>query len=377
MNHGPTFSFSTLILALTFMGCLNGAFAGLLFRRKRWYLWAAAGAVLAYGAQEAYSWYRWAYIGAGSFEHGLGYGACAYIVANCTALLPLFALLLVSCVRPCRRPAQWLGAAVLCMALGAGAYGVTRGNAPEEIHTVRVTVPGLPASFEGYRIAQITDTHIGPYYHCDDLDAALGAAGVAGASLAVVTGDLIDDTRYMDQTARILHSRQRDFRDGMLYVWGNHEYYRGRSTVRAALEAAGIPILENGHTAVRRGGDALYVAGVDYPWAKGPAHAAEMKEMADEAFAGIPAGSRTIFLAHHSDFIDEGFAHGAALTLTGHTHAMQFGIGGQPVFTPFKYTRGMYSDGTHLGYVSRGDGGWFPFRLGCRRELVLFELHGQ
>lgn len=48
------------------------------------------------------------------------------------------------------------------------------GNAPEEVHKVQVTVPGLPAAFEGYRIAQISDTHIGPYYSCDDLDAALG-----------------------------------------------------------------------------------------------------------------------------------------------------------------------------------------------------------
>lgn len=99
--------------------------------------------------------------------------------------------------------------------------------------------------------------------------------------------------------------------------------------------------------------------------------------MADQAFADIPAGAAVLFLAHHSDFIDEGFARGAALTLTGHTHAMQFGIAGRPVVSHFKYTRGMYEDGDSLGYVSRGNGGWFPFRLGCGRELAVFELHGK
>lgn len=375
MNHGPTFTFTTLILALTFIGLLDGCLAGLLFRRRRWYLWGLLGAALALASEEAYSWYRWAYIGAGPLGRAAGYGGCAYLVAEIAALLPLVAVCALSFVRSLRRAAQWLGAVWLALCLSAGAYGCTWGNEPEEVHTIPVAVKDLPASFEGYRIAQVTDTHIGPYYGTDDLDAALGAAGVSGADLTVITGDLIDDLRYLPDTARILHSRQRDYRDGVLYVWGNHEYYRGRESVRQALEGAGIPILENAHTAVRRGNDALYLVGVDYPWTKGAGHGAEMRAMADEAFSGVPTGASVVFLAHHSDFIDEGFARGAALTLTGHTHGMQFGIAGRPVWSQFKYVRGMYEEGGLLGYVSRGDGGWFPFRLGCSRELVLFELH--
>ena len=101
----------------------------------------------------------------------------------------------------------------------------------------------------------------------------------------------------------------------------------------------------------------------------------EEEKWADEAFAGIPKGAPVIFLAHHSDFIDQGFKHGAFLTLTGHTHGTQFGLFGKPIITPFKYTRGMYSDGTHYGYVARGDASWFPFRFSCPRELTIFTLH--
>ena len=73
-------------------------------------------------------------------------------------------------------------------------------------------------------------------------------------------------------------------------------------------------------------------------------------------------------------FIDAGFENRAFLTLTGHTHGTQFGIFGKPMITPFKYTRGMYSDGTHCGYVSRGSGGWFSFRFDTSRELTIFTL---
>ena len=99
-----------------------------------------------------------------------------------------------------------------------------------------------------------------------------------------------------------------------------------------------------------------------------------MDRMVHDAFDGIPEDSAKIFLAHHSDFIDAGFENRAFLTLTGHTHGTQFGIFGKPMITPFKYTRGMYSDGTHCGYVSRGSGGWFPFRFDTSRELTIFTL---
>lgn len=377
MNHGPTFSFSMLIFVLTCIGFLDGCLAAALFRRKRWYLWGAAGAALTFASEEAYSWYRLAYADTGVWGTAAGYGACAVLVAAVAAALPLAVLSVLSVSRTCRVTAQRLGAGWLCLSLLAGLYGVSLGNHPEETEKIAVTADALPAAFEGYRVAQISDTHIGPYYHPADLEAALDAAESSGADLTVVIGDLIDDMRYMPEAARILEEKKGDFPDGILFIWGNHEYYRGRETVRRHLEEAGIPILENESVKIRRGGDVLFAAGVDYPWTKGAGHAAEMRAMADQAFADIPAGAAVLFLAHHSDFIDEGFARGAALTLTGHTHAMQFGIAGRPVVSHFKYTRGMYEGGDSLGYVSRGNGGWFPFRLGCGRELAVFELHGK
>ena len=376
MSTGPSFSFYYLILGISLVGALNGSALGWLLHRRWWYLYGAAGAVMAFLSEEMYSWYRVGYADTGALGHAAGYGACAWIVANGAAVMPLVFLAAIGSVRKFRKGAALLSMMAAAGAAGLGFYGVRIGSAKEEIHVLPVEVEGLPPAFEGYRIAQITDAHIGPYYRYEDLDSDLAQAIQMNAGLVAITGDLIDDNRYMGDVTRVLRARGWAFPDGMFYVWGNHEYFHDRSSVREGLWVAGIPILENSSRYVNRGPESLYIAGVDYPWSRGAERPLEIRAMADRAFSNIPDGAVSIFMAHHPDFLDEGFARGAALTMAGHTHGVQIGFAGKPVFTPFKYTRGFYTDGMHAGYVSRGNGGWFPFRLGCTREMVIYELHG-
>lgn len=375
MSPGPSFSFYYLILAISVFGLINGSALGLLLHRRRWYWYGAAGAVLAFLSEELYSWYRLGYADTGVLGHAAGYGACIWIVANMTMVLPLFFCGLFGLISRLRRICSILGLVFAIGAAAFGAYGVLIGGAREDIHVVPITVADLPASFEGYRIAQITDTHIGPYYRYEDLDSDLSAAIDRNVNLVAITGDLIDDNRFMPDVTRVLRARGRFFSDGMVYVWGNHEYFHDRSEVREGLWVAGVPILENSSRYVNRGADSLYLAGVDYPWSRGEEKPVEEAAMAEKAFAGIPQGAVSILLAHHPDFLEEGFSHGAALTMAGHTHGMQLGLLGKPLFSPYTYTRGFYTDGVHAGYVSRGNGGWFPFRFGCSREMVIYELH--
>ena len=117
----------------------------------------------------------------------------------------------------------------------------------------------------------------------------------------------------------------------------------------------------------------LYLAGADYPVDR--AHFDEMRRAhAEKAMARVPVGAPFILLGHHPEFIDDGAAHGAALTLTGHTHGSQFGILGLPLFPVFKYTRGMVKVGDSTGYVHSGNGSWFPLRIGCPPEIAFFRL---
>ena len=81
-----------------------------------------------------------------------------------------------------------------------------------------------------------------------------------------------------------------------------------------------------------------------------------------------------IMLAHHPDFFEEARKAGAILTLSGHTHGTQLGLFGHTLLPFFKYNRGLYEQDGCCCYVHKGDGGRFPFRLGCMPEIAYFTL---
>ena len=366
--------YQIITLLFSFLGLMNGLFAAGLFRLKRFYLYGIAGALISCGAVQYYVWYALAYPEYGWAAHFGAYFACALMAADIMLILPLFLLMMIGTVRFIRRYAQIFGAAVMALSLFIGVYGSVDGEMKEEAERYTIAAEELPEAFDGLKVAQITDTHIGPYYRNADLANDLERSKAEGADVVMLTGDLIDDIRVMPETAKILNSRAVLFPYGIIYVRGNHELYKDPDYIENELRKTSVKILDNSHVALQKDGALLYVAGVDYPEMRGEGRAELMAQMVRDAFDGIPEDSAKIFLAHHSDFIDAGFENRAFLTLTGHTHGTQFGIFGKPMITPFKYTRGMYSDGKHCGYVSRCSGGWFPFRFDTSRELTIFTL---
>lgn len=214
----------------------------------------------------------------------------------------------------------------MALSLFIGVYGSVDGEMKEEAERYTIAAEELPAAFDGLKVAQITDTHIGPYYGNADLANDLERSKAEGADVVMLTGDLIDDIRVMPETAKILNSRAGLFPYGIIYVRGNHELYKDPDYIENELRKTSVKILDNSHVALRKDGALLYVAGVDYPEMRGEGRAELMDQMVHDAFDGIPEDSAKIFLAHHSDFIDAGFENRAFLTLTGHTHGTQFGI---------------------------------------------------
>lgn len=128
-----------------------------------------------------------------------------------------------------------------------------------------------------------------------------------------------------------------------------------------------------------RDGRSFYIAATDYSFAKGDeAFAKEREQYVRETLAKVPEDAFVVMLAHHSTFIDEGFAHHIPLTLCGHTHGAQFApIAPLVTALGFKYLRGMFQKGDCRGYVNRGTGHWLPFRVLCSREASVFELRKQ
>ena len=249
----------------------------------------------------------------------------------------------------------------------------------ERKHTVRrdytIPVPNLPPEADGMVIAQISDVHLGMFFSVEDFDALLTEAAAGGADLLAVTGDVFDDERLNERAAKVLAAHAGDFRDGIWYCIGNHEYYHdGRPIVdRMAGEGAVHVVLNSAARVAGRG--ALYIAGVDYPFARGDGFYTQKEVYFTAAMADVSRDAVTVLLAHHPEFIDDAAAHGGVpLTLTGHTHGSQFGILGLPLFPVFKYTRGMVRIGDSYGYVHTGNGSWFPLRIGCPPEIAYFRL---
>ncbi|BBB91854.1 MAG TPA: metallophosphoesterase [Methylomusa anaerophila] len=261
-------------------------------------------------------------------------------------------------------------------AFGVGTQGVFIGDTEIVVRRHQLTFSGLPAAWNGLKLAQLSDTHIGPFFNLDKLDYVAGMIRREKPDLLAITGDLIDDLDMLDETFARLEQLSLDLRHGIYYCWGNHEHYKNMGKIRERIAKSTVTLIENTHYRLMAGEQPVYIVGVDYPWAN---NAAERKEKRRQYIAaahrGIPHGSFTILLAHHPDFIDDGFQRNISLTLTGHTHGGQIGIFEKPAYPlPFAYTRGMYRQKDNYGYVSVGAGHCLPFRLGCPAEIAVFHL---
>ena len=258
----------------------------------------------------------------------------------------------------------------------AGSYG----SGYERCHTVdhRYRLSAAPGAFPaGYRLAQISDVHLGNFFSVEDLQRLLERIAADGPDMLAITGDLFDDETQNPAAARLLDTYVDRFPDGIWYCLGNHEHFRGVAQIKSLLAATRVHALYN--QAEQVPGKSFWVAGTDHPMIR---ETEKFRQLKEEYFArtieDIPEKERksTIVLAHHPEFIDDSAAAGIPLTLTGHTHGSQFGIFGMPLFPVFKYTRGMVRIGDSYGYVHVGNGSWFPCRIGCPPEVAYFEFRG-
>lgn len=265
-------------------------------------------------------------------------------------------------------------AAVYPVALvAAGTYG----SQYERCHTVenRYTIATEGGFPPGYRLAQISDVHLGRFFDVEDLRLLLARIADDAPDMLVITGDLFDDEDLNPAAARALDAYCAAFPDGIWFCLGNHEHYRGVEEIKAMLAETKVHTLYN--EAVKVEGRGFWMAGTDYPLKRGEQEFQQLKQnFFAKAVEAIPPEERakTILLAHHPEFIDNAAEAGLALTLTGHTHGSQFGILGLPLFPVFKYTRGLVKRGNSTGYVHCGNGSWFPCRIGCPPEIAYFTM---
>ena len=244
-----------------------------------------------------------------------------------------------------------------------------------------VPIKNLPTDLEGFKLAQISDVHLGAHYSLERLEALLQRIADAKPDLLAITGDIFDDVPMNPAAIKLVDSFTDKFKFGIYYIHGNHEHFRGIHAIEEMLKQTKINWLVNRSRHVT---SKLYILGVDYP-SRAPITSSNDEERAkifaearrsyvSGAMLNVPDDAVKILLAHHPEFIDDGAERNIPLTLTGHTHGGQIGIFGMPLFPVFKYTRGIVKHGDCLGYVHVGNGSWFPFRLGCPPEIAYFTL---
>jgi len=234
-----------------------------------------------------------------------------------------------------------------------------------------IAIPGLPEAFDGFRVAQISDLHCGPFASGARVEGWVAEVNALGADLVAVTGDLIASGPSFVPVVAAALGKLRG-RDGVVACMGNHDYFTEGEIMVHALERAGLTLLRNRGIELRRGDATLYVAGVDDTWTG--------RDDLDEALAGRPAQAPVLLLAHDPALFPDAAARAVALTLSGHTHGGQLGvpllakrINLARVMTPF--TTGLYQIGQATLYVNRGLGTTgMPIRLSVPPEIAVITL---
>lgn len=263
-----------------------------------------------------------------------------------------------------------LAAAGLVGLAATGGYASLIEPYDYEVTETDIFVAGLPASFEGFRIVQLTDVHHSRLVSIEEVGRVVGMAQAARPDMIALTGDYTTSRRqYIEPCAEALGALSAP--EGVWAVLGNHDHYTDADLTTRALARRGISVLSNANTTLRRNGETLQLAGVD-DWGWGKADWSR-------ALRGVERTRPSVLLSHEPVVFDMPETRGLSLIVSGHTHGGQIAlpfIGAPARFLPaFRYLRGRYErDGTQL-YVSRGTGViGIPLRLGARPEIAVLRL---
>lgn len=264
-------------------------------------------------------------------------------------------------------------------------YGITKGKYNYQINKISLVFDDLPDAFDGFRMVQISDIHAGSYDSIDQVHKGIEMVNSLDADMVVFTGDLVNsDKDEIDPYLSVFE--EIEAKEGKFSITGNHDYYGNRSKRGEDREAywndflskhekMGFDILMNENRLIKRGNDTIRLVGVEN-WGKGPfpKHADLNKALAD-----VGSDEFTVLLSHDPTHWDEfTLKHDKKvhLTLSGHTHGMQFGINAlgikwSPIKFRYKKWAGLYTELGQNLYINKGFGFLgFPGRVGMYPEIT-------
>ena len=271
--------------------------------------------------------------------------------------------------------------AIAAAVLVALVIWIAWGNTALELNTYTISSSKLPQSFDGYRIAHVSDLHnaeIGK-----ENGKLLTMLRDAGPDMIAITGDLID-SRNTDIEVALQFVREAVKIAPCYYVTGNHvarvnEY----GELKAGMEAAGVTVLEDAKAEISLEGKTITVIGVNDPSYQTDYLFGDSETVMNTRLEELHTEDDgfTILLSHRPELFATYAEHNVDLVLSGHAHGGQFRmpfIGGlvapnQGLFP--EYDAGIYTEGNTNMLVSRGIGNSIlPFRINNRPEVILVEL---
>lgn len=294
--------------------------------------------------------------------------------------LPLTYLLKLSVT-----PFSWLGLVLAIACAGSIVYGSVVGKTKFDVKDIPFSSAKLPEAFDGYKIVQLSDIHIGSWSGNEEaIRKVVELVNEQQADLVVFTGDLVNHRAIeLNGFQEILAGIKA--KDGVYSVLGNHDYgpyYQWKSPrdmaenlddLKDREAKMGWILLNNEHTFIHRAGDSIALIGVEN-WGKPPFTGyGDLKK----ANSGTGDGFKLLLSHNPTHWRAEVIPlSDIDLMLAGHTHAMQLALGHHsPSSWVYPEWSGMYTEGDQSLYVNVGLGFvGMPFRFGAWPEITVITL---
>ncbi|MFH1373117.1 MAG: metallophosphoesterase [bacterium] len=265
--------------------------------------------------------------------------------------------------------------AVPLLSVSAGVSGFTGAFADVRVYLRPLVIDTFPSDLSGLRLLHLSDLHLGRYVTLNDLADILSRTQPMSVDLVLLTGDVADDLQLLPDALAMIEQLNPPL--GAFACLGNHEYYRGITAVRRAFDHSSISLLVNSSVRIAVGTRHLLVAGLDDPRSMVIGDTTFFGETLQKTMRECLDGEPVLLMSHRPDVFGYAAEADVNLTLAGHTHGGQIGLGNRSLFEMLqlqRYPWGHYQlQRSHL-YTSSGVGHWFPFRLGCPREAPVIEL---